>query len=259
MKYLLYGHNNWIGTHVKELLNTPILCNIDLEEYDDLRKEVLTIYPDRIIYVCDNDNNLYTNLKNYLQKPLNISKICCDNKIHFTYINCGDIFNNNNNYSFIEYNKSNIKNSELHIIKGMVDQLIRNKNTLNIRLRMPIVEYDHINNFIYKIIKNKKVCDIQNSMSVLPELLPNIIGLLNKGIIGTINFTNPGSISVNEILHLYKDIIDNDLDMENMENEKFQEFNCNLDTIKLQNLCPNIKNIKDSIIDILKNYKYIKF
>jgi 3,5-epimerase/4-reductase len=45
-------------------------------------------------------------------------------------------------------------------------------------------------------------------MTVLPELLPYVLDMMEKGITGTMNLTNPGLISHNEILEMYKEIID---------------------------------------------------
>ena len=45
-------------------------------------------------------------------------------------------------------------------------------------------------------------------MSVLSELLHYIVPLLKQNTTGVLNFTNPGSISHNEILEMYKEIVD---------------------------------------------------
>lgn len=45
-------------------------------------------------------------------------------------------------------------------------------------------------------------------MTVLPELLPMAIEMAKRNLTGIMNYTNPGTISHNEILQLYKDYID---------------------------------------------------
>ena len=82
-------------------------------------------------------------------------------------------------------------------------------NVLVLRLRMPIVEdLAYPRNFITKIIKYDRVIDIPNSMTVLPELLPYSIEMSLKNVTGIVNFTNPGAISHNEVLALYRDYVD---------------------------------------------------
>lgn len=47
-------------------------------------------------------------------------------------------------------------------------------------------------------------------MTVLPELLPLSVEMARRKLTGIMNFTNPGAISHNEILQLYKDYVDSD-------------------------------------------------
>ena len=135
------------------------------------------------------------------------------------------------------------------------------RNTLNLRIRMPIVGEDNPRNFITKITKYEKICSVPNSMTVLPELLPLIIELMKMHHVGTLNFTNPGVISHNEILEMYRDFVDESFVWKNfniVEQNKIlasKRSNNHLDTTKLEKLFPEVKNIKDSVKDLLQNYK----
>ena len=51
-------------------------------------------------------------------------------------------------------------------------------------------------------------------MSVLDDLLPISIDMMKENMEGTYNFTNPGAISHNEILEMYRDIVDPTFQME---------------------------------------------
>ena len=97
-------------------------------------------------------------------------------------------------------------------------------------------------------------------MTVLPELLPIALDMMKKKMTGTINLTNPGIISHNEILELYKDIVDSNFRWENFSPEEQAKIlaagrsnNC-LDTTKLVSLYPNVTPIKESVIRILHTY-----
>jgi hypothetical protein len=115
-------------------------------------------------------------------------------------------------------------------------------------------------NFINKIINYKKICSMNNSMTFLPDLLPLMIDMIIKKEIGTINLTNPGYISHNEILELYKELIDPDFKWENMTIEEQNKIllsersNNILNTEKLQKLYPDVKDIKTSIKNLFLNY-----
>jgi hypothetical protein len=45
-------------------------------------------------------------------------------------------------------------------------------------------------------------------MSVLPDLLPIVLDMMDKRMTGTINLTNPGLITHNEILEMFTEIVD---------------------------------------------------
>jgi 3,5-epimerase/4-reductase len=84
--------------------------------------------------------------------------------------------------------------------------------------------------------------------------------MCNKKITGTINLTNPGLISHNEILEMYKQIVDTDFTWENFDIDEQRKIlesersNNYLDTNRLETLY-NVKNIKDSIRDVLYKMK----
>ena len=110
--------------------------------------------------------------------------------------------------------KPNFFGSSYSIMKGTTDNLMKllyNNTCLNLRIRMPITDVNNPRNFITKITTYEKICSIKNSMTVLPELLPIMLDLLKKQVTGTMNFTNPGLISHNEILQMYKEVVDNNL------------------------------------------------
>lgn len=102
---------------------------------------------------------------------------------------------------------------------------------------------------------------MNNSMSVLPDLLPLMIDMIIKKEIGTINLTNPDYISHNEILELYKEIINPDFKWENMTIEEQNKIllsersNNILNTEKLKKLYPDVKDIKTSIKDLFLKLK----
>ena len=98
-------------------------------------------------------------------------------------------------------------------------------------------------------------------MTVLPELLPLVLDMMKNKITGTINLTNPGLISHNEILEMYKEIVDSEFTWENFSKEEQSKIltsdrsNNYLDTTRLETLFPEVLNIKDSVRHVLYEYK----
>jgi 3,5-epimerase/4-reductase len=217
----------------------------------------------------EEDGKLTENMRDNLYSPLLIAEICRKRKIHYTYLGTGCIFKYDDEHpygeeinGFTEEDLPNFFGSSYSIVKGYTDRIMNlYDNVLNLRIRMPITNEKNPRNFITKITSYEKICSVPNSMTVLPELLPMVLDMMKTQITGTINLTNPGLISHNEILEMYKEIVDPSFTWMNFSQEEQRKIlaadrsNNFLETARLQSLYPNVLHIKDSVRMILREYK----
>lgn len=109
-------------------------------------------------------------------------------------------------------------------------------------------------NFITKIARYDKVVNIPNSMTVLDELLPISIEMAKRNLKGIWNFTNPGVISHNEILEMYRDYINPKFKWTNFTLDEQAKVivaprsNNEMDASKLKDEFPELLSIKESLI-----------
>jgi len=309
MKVLIYGSKGWIGAQFIKMISNTISefyegkSRVDNEV--ELITEINSINPTHVIAFIGRTHgivkeivngvekiNIYNtidyleqsgklneNIRDNLYSPLLLAHICQQKNIHFTYIGTGCIFTYDDEHiyeqeinGFTEHDKPNFFGSSYSIVKGFTDRIMHlYPSVLNLRIRMPITEEENKRNFITKIINYKKICSIKNSMSVLPELLPIMLDMMKNNISGTYNFTNPGLISHNEILDMYKEIVDPEFNYTNFTLDEQRNIlacersNNYLDTHKLESLYsknqstrdfyPNITPIKDAVRKCLINYK----
>jgi 3,5-epimerase/4-reductase len=292
MKILILGHNGWIGSMMINLLKERnieyITTNIRPNNKQEFEEVLINEKPTHIMsFIGRTHGNIgdkkYTtidyleqkgkikeNVRDNLFSPLVVALLAKKHNIHYTYLGTGCIFKfddthefGNEKSGFTENDTPNFFGSSYSVVKGYTDELMHllEDNVLNLRIRMPITNKKEPRNFITKITNYEYICSIPNSMTVLDELLPYIIDMSKKNITGTFNFTNPGLITHNEILELYKKYVDNDFTWKNFNQEEQLKIldadrsnNC-LDTTKLQSLYPEIKNIKESILNVIKEYK----
>jgi len=290
---LIFGAGGWIGSKVARLLQ-EMKINIyhaksradDIEfikdelDYFANNRSPIThvmsfigrthgVYENEKITTIDyleKPGKLVENIRDNLLAPLSLAMICKERNIHFTYLGTGCIFDFDEHHpfgqeinGFTEKSLPNFFGSSYSIVKGFTDKLMHQfeDTALNVRIRMPITDEVNERNFITKITNYKKICSIPNSMTVLNELLPLMIDMALKHETGTINLTNPGLISHNEILEMYKETINPDFQWENFditEQDKVllsKRSNNYLDTTKLQEKYPNVKNIKESVQEII--------
>ncbi len=205
------------------------------------------------------------NVRDNLYSPLVLAILSQKHSIHFTYLGTGCIFEFDQTHPFGEeingFTESDVPNffgSSYSVVKGYTDRLMHMfDNVLNVRIRMPITAENCSRNFITKITTYKKICSVPNSMTVLPELIPVMIDMAKQNITGTVNLTNPGLISHNQILQMYKEIVDNDFTWENFSVEEQSKIlssarsNNFLDTTRLTTLYSQVSNIHDSVRNIL--------
>lgn len=290
MKVLIYGSKGWIGSQFLEILKNN---NIEIYEgksrvdnVQELEDEINYIEPTHIISFIgrthgkvgekefrtidylEEKGKILDNVRDNLFSPLVLAIICKEKNIHNTYIGTGCIFKFDDTHPFGKeengFNEDSLPNffgSSYSVVKGFTDRLLNfYDTTLNLRIRMPITDNVNKRNFITKIVNYENICSIPNSMTVLPELLPFVLDMMKNKTTGTLNLTNPGLITHNEILEMYKEIVDKDFTWKNFSLEEQSKIiacdrsNNYLDTNRLEKLYPNVKNIKESVKSILEHY-----
>ena len=292
MIILVYGSNGWIGQQFIEILrknNITFFCGKTRTDNEvELTEEINCINPTHIVSFIgrthgkigdkvyttidylEKEGKLLENVRDNLFSPLMLAEISRKKNIHYTYLGTGCIFKFDEDHpfgqeinGFTESSLPNFYGSSYSVVKGFTDRIMNlyKDNVLNLRIRMPINNEKNGRNFITKIVTYNKVCSVPNSMTVLPELLPFVLDMMTKNTTGTINLTNPGLISHNEILEMYKEIVDPSFKWKNFNLEEQRAIlaadrsNNFLDTTKLEQLYPQVKHIKDSVRECLIEYK----
>lgn len=286
--YLVYGHNGWIGGQLTALLDQErIVYEKGVSRLDDaeaLEQEIQTLAPTHVISFTgrthgkigdqvfstidylEQPDKLRENVRDNLFGPLVLANLSKKYGFHFTYLGTGCIFEyDDTHYSvtehgFLESDLPNFFGSGYSVVKGFTDRLMHmySDTVLNVRIRMPITADLNPRNFITKILNYEKICSVPNSMTVLPELLPILVDMIGKGYTGTVNLTNPGTISHNEILTMYREIVDPDFQWKNFSVEEQRAIlaagrsNNLLDTTRLETLYPNVRPIREAVRDIIQ-------
>ena len=288
MKILIYGSQGWIGNQFIDILKNK---NVDFmagksraDNHEDIIEELHTVQPthvisfigrthgviDDVVYptidYLEQSGKLVENIRDNLFSPVSLAMACKQLNIHFTYLGTGCIFTYDENHTtvdgFSEDSSPNFFGSSYSIVKGFTDRMMKlfNKDCLNLRIRMPINDEKNGRNFISKITSYKKICSIENSMSVLPTLLPLVLDMMIHNRVGTMNLTNPGYISHNEILTMYKEIVDPNFTWNTFSQAEQRKIlasersNNYLDTSRLIELYPNVPTIKDAVRSCLLKY-----
>ena len=283
---LIYGGKGWIGEQLIQFLYNDfnsILSSVRADDEVGVANELDRIKPTHVLSIIgrthgpgfstidylEQSGKLVENVRDNLYAPLVLAIQCKMRNIHYTYFGTGCIFSKpHTDGSYTEDSLPDFTGSGYSTIKGFTDRLMHsdmfNTNTLNIRIRMPITNTVNPRNFITKITTYDKICSVHNSMTVLPTLLPILVDMMKNKTVGTINMTNPGVISHNEILEMYKEIVDPDFTWKNFTIEEQDKIlaskrsNNYLDTSKLESMYPDVPDIKIAVRQCLNDMKIFR-
>ena len=265
--YLLFGgKTGWIGGKLIELLTAQgkkfVIAESRTEDRNKVLEEIEKVKPTHILNAagvtgrpnvdwCE-DHRMETIRANVIG-VLNIADICAMKGIHHLLYATGCIFEYDDNHviggkGFTEEEKANFHGSFYSHTKAYVEDLLREfPSTCVLRVRMPISDDLNPRNFVTKIVKYDRVVNIPNSMTVLTELLPISLIMAERRLTGIYNFCNPGAISHNEVLDLYKEHVDPSYTYTNFTVEeqakilKAGRSNNTLDHTKLVSALPDVK------------------
>jgi len=280
---VIYGRG-WVSEFFAEELGrlgiTYSFGTARVDNYEEVKLELQRLKPSHVIGCMGRthgpdkpnidwlEDKLPINLRDNLLAPTNLALLGRELQQHITYIGTGCIFEYDAQHpegdastGFKEEDRPNFFGSGYSCVKGATDQLMHAfPEVLNVRIRMPISYKDNPRNFISKILSYPRLVNIQNSMTVLEDIVPAVVALLLKRSGGTLNATNPGTISHNEIMNLYKQHVDPSKAWENFSVEEQAKIltsgrsNNRLDTTRLESLYP-VVDIQTAIKRTVSHWK----
>lgn len=278
------GKTGWIGKKIVELLQQQgdlvFAADSRLENREEVEEEIFRTHPDYIFNAAGVtgrpnvdwcESHKQETLRANVIGALNLFDLAYLHQIHVTHFGTGCIYQYDEAHplgsgiGFSEEEAPNFFGSFYSKTKAILLELTTSyPNVLNLRLRMPISSDLHPRSFITKITHYEHVVDIPNSMSILDDLLPISIEMAKRGLTGDYNFTNPGTISHNEVLALYREYVDPSFTWKNFTLEeqsrilKAGRSNNELDVAKLLREFPEIPPIQESLIRVFQKIRVSK-
>jgi len=271
------GKTGWIGGMMVELANKEdgvevVIAESRIDNRGAVEKELDEVKPSHVL-MCAGitgrpnidwcEDHKPDTIRTNVLGTLNVADACNTRGIHCTVYATGCIFKYDEKHplgsgiGFKEEDEPNFAESFYSETKGYMEKMLKCYSTvLILRVRMPISDDLFHRNFITKIAKYERIVNIPNSMTVLSEMNPASLAMAKAGLTGVYNFTNPGVISHNECLDLYKKYIDPTYFYNNFTVEEQAKVivagrsNNELDTTKLMRDMPEgvvINDIKTAV------------
>ncbi|KAI3753638.1 hypothetical protein L2E82_25697 [Cichorium intybus] len=274
-KFLIYGKTGWIGGLLGKLCDKQGIQYVygkgRLENRSRILEDIQKNKPTHVFNAagitgrpnvdwCESHKT--ETIRTNVSGTLTLADVCKEYGILMINFATGCIFEYDNAHpegsgiGFKEEDKPNFTGSFYSKTKAMVEELLKEyDNVCTLRVRMPISsDLNNPRNFVTKIARYDKVVNIPNSMTILDELLPISIEMAKRNFRGIWNFTNPGVVSHNEVLRLYKEYINPGFKWTNFTLEEQARVivaprsNNELDMSKLKKEFPDLLSIKESLI-----------
>ncbi|EYU38237.1 hypothetical protein ABFS82_13G063000 [Erythranthe guttata] len=274
-KFLIYGRTGWIGGLLGKLCEKQGISyeygKGRLQDRASILADLVAVKPTHVFNAagvtgrpnvdwCESHKT--ETIRTNVAGTLTLADVCREHGLLVVNFATGCIFEydaahpEGSGIGFKEEDTPNFIGSFYSKTKAMVEELLKEyDNVCTLRVRMPIsADLDNPRNFITKISRYNKVVNIPNSMTILDELLPISIEMAKRNLRGIWNFTNPGVVSHNEILEMYKEYIDADFKWSNFTLEEQAKViiaprsNNELDASKLKKEFPELLSIKESLI-----------
>ncbi|XP_044481079.1 trifunctional UDP-glucose 4,6-dehydratase/UDP-4-keto-6-deoxy-D-glucose 3,5-epimerase/UDP-4-keto-L-rhamnose-reductase RHM1 [Mangifera indica] len=275
LKFLIYGRTGWIGGLLGKLCEKQGIAyeygKGRLEDRSSLIADIQSVKPTHVLNAagvtgrpnvdwCESHKT--ETIRANVAGTLTLADVTREHGLLMLNFATGCIFEydaahpEGSSIGFKEEDKPNFTGSFYSKTKAMVEELLKEyDNVCTLRVRMPISsDLNNPRNFITKISRYNKVVNIPNSMTVLDELLPIAIEMAKRNLRGIWNFTNPGVVSHNEILEMYKAYINPEFKWANFTLEEQAKVivaprsNNEMDASKLKKEFPELLSIKESLI-----------
>lgn len=220
MKILILG-NGYLGNRAKEMwAEEAVLETSRINSVEDVRALILKHQPDAICNAagitgkpnvdwCET-HQMETVLGNTVL-PIMIAQAAQEAGVYLLHLATGCIFYGPSSHEDGVWNEDDYGNPVAVYSKSKyaADLALSTLPSVGIvRLRMPIDDHPCPPNLIDKITTYPKVVDVENSVTVVPDLLDVCYQLIQKKGEGIFHCTNPGTIRHKEIISLYEELVD---------------------------------------------------
>lgn len=130
------------------------------------------------------------------------------------------------------------------------------------RLRMPIDGAPGARNLITKLAGYREVVDVENSVSVVDDLVEGVRGIVERRLEGVFHVTNPGTMRHRDLLALYREYVDSSHHSRLITEEELLSHglvskprsNCILQSERLAQAGIALRPIGEALEDVMRKY-----
>jgi 3,5-epimerase/4-reductase len=194
-----------------------------------------------------------------------MAEVALRNKIKLIHISSGCIYHYNyaqgnpiKEKKFPDFFDLYYSRSKIYAERAL-DTLSSKFNILIPRLRIPLDNRPHPRNILTKLINYKKVINVPNSITYIPDFIPALKHLIKIDAKGIYNMVNRGGLCYPELLDIYtKYVPDFKYKVIDYKQLHLVRTNLILSTAKLEQAGFKVRTIKEVLEECVRDYiKYL--
>lgn len=269
---LIFGAG-YLGQKFADAIPGAVLTPVDIADPDAVREALQTFKPDAVLNTAGKtgkpnvdwcETNKLPTMRSNVVGALVLAEACAEANVHLTHLGSGCIFygpspdpkgwreqdfaNPSAFYSRTKY-AADLVLSEL-------------PNVAVARLRMPIDGVPGGRNLITKLAAYPKIIDVENSVTVIDDLIKAVLQMIEKRATGVFHVVNEGTMKHRELIKLYEEIVDPSHTNEWIPNEDLVTLglatkgrsNCILQNTRLKEIGIEMRPISVALRECMERY-----
>lgn len=220
MRILIFG-NGYIGNRCKDVWrDEAVVSDVHVHSKHDVLDEICKYGPDVVLNAagikgkpnvdwCE-DHQLETIDANTLM-PILLAEAAQEAGVYLLHMGSGCIFYGDSTHPDKAWREDDYGNptAVYSRAKWAADLVLSTLPNVGIaRIRMPIDWKPASGNLIDKLASYPKIIDVENSVTIIDDMILVFHQLLDKKAMGTFHVTNPGTMKHKELMALYKEFVD---------------------------------------------------
>ncbi len=218
MNMLVFGPG-FLGHRMQRDLPGAQLSSVDITDAAAARAEIARVRPRAVINAAGKtgrpnvdwcESHPHETFHANVTGALNLARACHESDVHLLHLSSGCIFYGESptpgGWREDDFaNPSAVYSRSKYAADLSLSTL---PNVAIVRLRMPIDSTPGPRNLITKLAGYPRVVDVENSVTVVEDLLGVITALIERRASGVFHAVNPGAMRHRELLALYKEMVD---------------------------------------------------
>ncbi len=275
MKVLVFGRG-FLGERLSRELareGSAVLHAADIADESAVRKALRDVAPDAVVNAAGKtgkpnvdwcESHRVETYRSNVEGPLVLARACQERGTYLLHLGSGCIFYGRSPAPS-GWREDDFANptSFYSRTKYAADLVLSGLSGVGVaRLRMPIDSVPGPRNLITKLASYKQVIDVENSVTVVSDLIAAVAALVERRASGVFHVTNPGTMRHHDLLALYRELVDPSHTFELIREEELvsrglaekARSNCVLSSQNLDRLGIRLRPIAVALRDAMTSY-----